>query len=143
MNIKLILSLIVFAFVGILTLSQVGVVNASTNFSNHLISGPITSFHTLGGKITYRFIQRGVVTTGIINIVPAANVTVNATNKTTNETYSTQTDSDGTYSFNLSEGTYQINSSDNQNTKFSPSNPTKVLNKDRLNTNFQGTIFIN
>lgn len=143
MNIKLILSLIVFAFAGILTISQVGIVNASTNFSDHLISGPITSFHTLGGKITYRFIQRGIISAGIINIVPAANVTVKATNKLTNQEYTTQSDSNGTYSFNLSEGTYQINASDNQNTKFNPSNPTKVLNKDRLNTNFQGTIFLN
>src|SRR5258706_736743 len=108
------------------------------------ISSPIRSpisFFNLTGEVTYHHL--GHLLDKTKRFFDAENVLITVKNFwNSNQKFTTSTDSDGMYSFNLPSGLYWVSASDNMHTFFVP--PTKVVsikNNKVTNADFQGLIF--
>lgn len=111
---------------------------ADAKTSKNPVTGPITKPITY---FTYKI--GGIVNHKVLNLKffqPAASVKIEALNKKTNEKFVTLTNSQGTFSLTLKEGTYTIKASDDKNTRFTPFSKTVNLNKDKLDLLFVGLI---
>ncbi len=135
MKIKFFLSLIAFVLLGSLTFSQVSVVNAVSNsLQTNPITGPITSaVHILKGRVGIRIGKF---------IFPAIGVSVNATNTSSASAsvVTTRINSQGEYSFNLKEGSYNVSIKDLPHVDFLINEKFVQLNQDRANIDFLGVL---
>jgi len=129
------LSLIAFVLLGSLTFSQVSVVNAVSNsLQTNPITGPITSaVHILKGRVGIRIGKF---------IFPAIGVSVNATNTSSASAsvVTTRINSQGEYSFNLKEGSYNVSIKDLPHVDFLINEKFVQLNQDRANIDFLGVL---
>ena len=129
------MSLIAFVLLGSLTFSQVSVVNAVSNsLQTNPITGPITSaVHILKGRVGIRIGKF---------IFPAIGVSVNATNTSSASAsvVTTRINSQGEYSFNLKEGSYNVSIKDLPHVDFLINEKFVQLNQDRANIDFLGVL---
>lgn len=127
MRLRTLSLLFFFALVAAFTVSQVNVTEAH---SGSPLSSPITfANHVLSGHVKYKFL--GWRKAQVEKTSPAGNVTVEATNKKTDEVFTAQTDLQGYFLLNLPKGTYTVKASDSLNTEFKPDERNVNLNKDK------------
>lgn len=123
MKLKTLVLSAILPVLAVLMLSQIVLVNnkSSVAFATGPITTPITAPLTklLSGNVTYRFLN---TPSGTPWIIVAKNVKVEATNKATNQKFSTTSNGQGHYELNLEQGDYVVKATDLNYSNFVPSN---------------------
>lgn len=125
---KLVLLASIIAVFGILMVSQLNVVKASTD-SNSPLTIPV-SYFSISGHVVYKLFGQ---------FSPASNITVSAVNLDTNEKTSALTGQAGRYSFILKNGHYAVSAEDSNKFSFQPAEHlVNLMTHNVVDVNFEG-----